>query len=81
MRTQPHQFDDVMHLVNPNQQKIALHMTFQTAIILANEFVRLVFGGNGLFVFKHVQYNTQSLNLFGIMPITFVILTILSSRL
>ena len=65
MTSYPHQFNDIVFLIEPNQQKIALNVTFNAALVLAVQRVRLVFGRNWLLVFQHTRNFKQRSQFFG----------------
>jgi hypothetical protein len=61
MTSQSYQLDDIVNFIEPDKQKIALNVTFQTAFILAEEFMRLVFGWDWLVIQKQIQNLSQRL--------------------
>ena len=56
MSAQSHQLYDVVHLVKPNKQEVALYVALHTPLILAVKHVWEVVGRYRLFACKHVNH-------------------------
>ena len=55
MGAQPNQFDDIALRVKPNQQEIALNVTFYAAVVLAVKRMGQILGRNGLLVGQQIK--------------------------
>ncbi len=56
MSTQSHQLYDVVHLVKPDKQEVALYVALHAPLVLAVKHVGKVVSRYRLFVCKHVYH-------------------------
>ena len=81
MRTQSHQLYDITLVVNPYQQEITLYMTFQTAFVITDKWMRKLFFGYWLLVNQQVQNDFQLRKQLGLMLVPLQVFLVLGGGL
>lgn len=58
MAAKTYKLDNIMHLVNPYQEKVSLNVALHAAFVVALQQVRFELGGDGLlrYRFKSLRY-------------------------
>jgi hypothetical protein len=76
-----YQLYDIALIVNPNQEKITLNMTFQTPLVVTHKRMWKIFFGYWLLVYQQVQKDFQLRKQFRLMLVPLQVFLVLGGGL